>query len=230
MNVLCNARKHHLIYRIVKMKTSLQYLPKITTFLLWLLSLGVALVSYRFLALGLEAAFPGMMNHIANRNLAFILHISASPVALVLGLFQFRPRLRSKYPGVHRWSGRIYAVAVLIGGLAGLVLAFGISDRPIAAFGFGTLSILWIGATARAVQLAMAGRMAEHQRWVYRSYALTFAAVTLRLILPFFIVLGDMEYSQASNYVGWISWVPNLLFIEFYLRRRKAGKTLTLSA
>lgn len=199
------------------------YAEKIRAPLMWFFSLGVALVSLRFLILGLEGAFAGvpeMMEHLEARNLAFILHVSASPVALILGLFQFLPRLRAKNPALHRWSGRLYVALVLIGGSAGLVLVLGMFDRPGAAFGFGLLAILWVGVTAQAIRLAMAGRIAEHRRWMIRSYALTFAAVTLRLELPFFIALGGMDYAEASSYVAWMCWVPNLAFAELYLRRR----------
>lgn len=178
-------------------------------------------MSYRFLGLGLEPAFPSMLGHIADRNLAFILHISASPVALVLGLFQFLPRLRKEHPGAHRWSGRVYGLAVLIGGLSGLIVAFGSFDRPVAATGFSILAILWFGVTAQAIRLALAGRIIEHRRWMIRSFSLTFAAVTLRLALPLLFILGGMDYPAASNYVGWLCWIPNLVIAELYLRRSR---------
>jgi len=197
----------------------MQYTAKFVYFLFWLTAIFVALVSYRFLALGLETAFPSMLGHITDRNLVFLVHIFASPVALVLGLFQFLPRLRKARPVLHRWSGRIYGLAVLTGGIAGLVLAAGSFERPIAALGFGALAILWLGVTAQAIRLAMAGRIAEHRRWMIRSYALTFAAVTLRLALPFFFYFGGLDYAETSNYVGWLCWIPNLIIAELYLRR-----------
>lgn len=207
------------------------YVRKSGKFLFWSASLVIALLSFRFLALGLEGAFPDMLGHITDRNLAFVLHISASPVALALGLFQFLPRLRARHPRVHRWTGRTYALAVLTGGLAGLALAFGSPDRPVAAFGFGALAIVWLGVTAQAVRLAMAGRIAEHRRWMIRSYALTFAAVTLRAALPLFFVIGGMDYPETSNYVAWLCWVPNLLVAELYLRRgRWSADTKTVTA
>jgi uncharacterized membrane protein len=198
----------------------MQYVSKVRVFLLWFFSLAIALVSYRFLALGLEASFPDMLGHITARRLAFVLHISASPIALALGLLQFLPRLRGRYRALHRWTGRIYALAVLVGGVAALVMALGSFDRPVAAIGFGALAVLWLGTTAQAIRLAMAGRTPEHRRWMVRSYALTLAAVTLRLELPFFFIFGAMDYAQASSYVAWLSWVPNLIIAELYLRRR----------
>jgi hypothetical protein len=51
-----------------------------------------------------------------------------------------------------------------------------------------------------------------------RSYALIFAAVTLRIELPLLIMaLG--EFTPAYQVVAWLSWVPNLLWAEWYVRR-----------
>jgi uncharacterized membrane protein len=186
---------------------------------LTVLCIAIALVSYRFVALGLENAFEGMIGHITERYFAFLLHVSAAPIALALGMFQFLPRLRERRPALDRWSGRVYGVAVFVGGLAGLVLSLGSIDRPVAASGFGILAVLWLGITVQAVRLAMAGRITEHRRWMIRSFALTFAAVTLRLELPFFFILGGMEYPEASNYVAWLCWVSNILIAEWFIRR-----------
>jgi len=192
---------------------------KIGNILFWITTLAVALVSWRFFALGLEQAFNGMLAHIQERQLAFVLHVFAAPVALATGLFQFLPNLRSRRPNIHRWCGRLYGVAVVTAGVAGLVLALGLFDRPVAGAGFLILAVLWLGTTARAVQLAIKGRIREHQRWMIRSWALTLAAVTLRIYLPFFMGFGQMEYAEASNYVAWACWLPNLIVAEIYLRR-----------
>ena len=206
-------------------------LSRLSFWIFAVLCLLVALVSYRFLGLGLELAFQSMLGHIADRNLTFLLHISASPIALALGVFQFMPRLRANYPALHRWSGRAYGLAVLIGGLTGLVLSVGVTGRPVAAAGFGLLAMLWVAVTAEAVRLAMTGRIAEHRNFMFRSFALTFAAVTLRLELPIFFIFGEMEYPEASNYVAWLCWVPNLLAAEWIVRRgREQGIAQRMAA
>lgn len=190
--------------------------------LFWLstvLCITIALVSYRFLFLGLETAFEDMSGHIADRNLAFLLHVSASPIALALGMFQFLPRLRERLPALHRWSGRVYGIAILTGGISGLVLSIGAIDRPAVASGFGLLSVLWVGVTVQAVRMAMTGRFKEHRRWMIRSFALTFAAVTLRLELPLFLIFGGMSYIEASGYLAWLSWLPSVVVAEWIIRR-----------
>jgi uncharacterized membrane protein len=198
---------------------SMPKLMKTGYILFWIVTLAVALISWRFFALGLEQAFNGMLAHIQERQLAFILHVFAAPIALAAGLFQFLPNIRSRRPHIHRWCGRLYMVAVGVAGVAGLILALGAFDRPVAGIGFLILAVLWLSTTGRAVWLAMQGRIKEHRRWIIRSWALTLAAVTLRIYLPFFMGLGQMEYAEASIYVAWACWAPNLIVAELYLRR-----------
>lgn len=184
-----------------------------------------ALVSYRFLVLGLENSFPGMLSHIAEQRTMLLLHVISAPLALALGIFQFLPKWRKRNPGFHRWMGRTYGFAILVGGLSGLSLAYGSIDRPVAALGFGLLSLLWLATTARAIQLAITRQIQEHRVWMIRSFALTFAGVTLRLLLPFFMLGAGMTYSEASPYLAWACWVPNIIFAEWWIRRNQHSRS-----
>ena len=51
-----------------------------------------------------------------------------------------------------------------------------------------------------------------------RSYALTLAAVTLRIYLPGALALG-VPYDLAYPPIAWLCWVPNLLVAEWWLLR-----------
>ena len=64
-------------------------------------------------------------------------HASFGATALLLGFLQFIPRLRNGYPAVHRWTGRTNATCCLLGGTAGLILAFGAPTGAVTTFGFG---------------------------------------------------------------------------------------------
>jgi hypothetical protein len=59
-----------------------------------------------------------------------------------------------------------------------------------------------------------------------RSYALTLAAVTLRLYLPAFEMAG---YSFDVSYplISWIAWVPNLLVVEWVVLTRTPATATT---
>jgi uncharacterized membrane protein len=187
-----------------------------------ILSLGIALGSYRYLL----PNTPGIPTDVAKnlmRHPWLAIHASLAATALILGPIQFIPRLRAARPRLHRWTGRIYIVACLTGGSAGLLLAWGTDAGPVAQFGFGALAVSWIFCTARAWRLAVARRFVEHRRWMVRSFALTFAAVTLRLYLPIAPLLG-YPFMDGYRIISWMCWVPNLLAAELYLNRARIWK------
>ena len=53
-----------------------------------------------------------------------------------------------------------------------------------------------------------------------RSFALLFAAVTLRIELPL-LILWTGEFASAYVIVSWLCWVPNLIWAEWYIRRSR---------
>lgn len=193
---------------------------RIPLFVIAFFSISIALGSYRFFGLGLDDAFADMAGHLMNRKVAFVMHISAAPFALILGAIQLFPKLRSKNKTLHRWLGRFYGVAVLLAGISGLVIAATAAGGIVAQLGFGILSVLWLSTTSVAIYYAVKRKIGLHRRWIIRSFSLTFAAVTLRLYLPIFFMNG-FDYTQASVYIAWMCWVPNLIFAEWWLRRKK---------
>jgi len=54
-----------------------------------------------------------------------------------------------------------------------------------------------------------------------RSFALTFAAVMLRIILPLELASG-VPFSTAYKIVSWACWVPNLVVAEWFVRVRSS--------
>lgn len=183
------------------------------------LGLLVSLVSYRFVFLGLESAFEVMVEHALDRRMMLLLHVSAAPVALAVGAFQFMPRIRRNHRALHRWLGRLYGVAILVGGIGAMGISLNAIGGPWAQVGFSALGIAWMGSTAIAIWLAMNKRLAEHRVWMMRSFALTFSAVTLRLQLVGFEIAG-LPYEQASAWLAFTCWVPNLLVAEILIRTR----------
>lgn len=193
--------------------------------LLWggaLLSAGVAIASYRYLLL----IGPVPPNVAENRFFLpwIVIHASAAATALLVGVAQLLPLVRRRWPRIHRWTGRIYVIGCLAGGVSGLVLSVGVSAGPIAAAGFGTLGVLWIYVTTQGWLAARRRCWGQHRRWMVRSYALTFAAVTLRLYLPLavFASIHGYDFMVAYRAIAWLAWVPNAIVAELYVRRLAA--------
>lgn len=187
------------------------------TALLWILTLGVALASWRFMLGGVEATMAFVAYHAQLRPLAFFAHVILAPVALALVPFQLWQGLRNRRPIIHRLVGRLYGLAVLFSGLGGLWLAVTTEAGSVAAWGFGLLAIAWLSTTGWGIGLAMSGNHAAHRRWMIRSIALTLSAVTLRVYLGLVFGFG-LDFNTAYPAIAWLCWVPNLIVAELIIR------------
>ncbi|HDR7275142.1 TPA: DUF2306 domain-containing protein [Bacillus paranthracis] len=148
-------------------------------------------------------------------------HITTSIVALVIGPFTLSTKFRERNINRHRIMGRIYMVGILLGGLSGLYLSFYATGGLVAKLGFGLLSVLWLTSAYEALHRVKNKKIKEHRNWMIRNYALTFAAVTLRIWLPLFIVLFGIEHFELSYaIIAWLAWVPNLIVAELFIRKR----------
>jgi hypothetical protein len=149
-------------------------------------------------------------------------HAVASALALLLGPCQFLDSLRAARPRLHRALGYAYLVpGVALGGIAGLLLARHSFGGLVSHLGFGLLAALWLFSGVMAVVAAKARRFADHRAWMVRNFALTFAAVTLRLYLPLGFASG-LRFEAFYPAVAWLCWVPNLLFVEWVTLRSRA--------
>lgn len=201
---------------------------KINSVLLWTLSLLVAVVSWRFLVFGVAVSMPALMHQLEGAKLAFYVHIFCAPIALAILPFQMSAKLRQTRLGLHRWLGRIYGGAVLLAGIAGLIIAPDAATGAVAATGFFLLSAAWLVTTALAIWHAIGRRIGQHRNWMIRSAALTLAAVTLRIAMV--LLIPTLGFEVAYPVVAWLCWVPNLLIAEWYLRRKPHGQPRPLAA
>ena len=187
------------------------------TTLFWLLCLLVAVVSLRFLVAPLAVVMGHMVHYLPTAPVALYAHLIGAPLALALAPFQLWHGLRRKRPRLHRMLGYAYVSAVVLSGVGALAMLPQFQGTSFAAAGFAVLGVLWIGITLRGVVLARGGQMAAHRRMMLRSVALSFAAVTLRLIMAPLMADGwtGLETYQIT---AWGAWVPNLIAVEIYLR------------
>ncbi|MEH6631023.1 MAG: DUF2306 domain-containing protein [Halopseudomonas aestusnigri] len=185
--------------------------------ILMLSATAIALLSTRFLLPEPPHVGPEIMENFLAHKPAFLAHVLGSLIALLIGPWQFVKTIRGRWPTLHRWMGRTYMVAVLIGGIGGFVVAWTSISGPIAVAGFATLALLWLYVTGQGYQAARDGRYKEHREWMIRSFALTAAAITLRLGLPIAPALG-YEFQTGYIALSWVCWLFNLGVAEIYLR------------
>jgi uncharacterized membrane protein len=194
--------------------------------LLYVLALGVAaygIVGYGVMPLG-SLVHPDMKAKFIAHPLGVYLHVFAAAVALLTGPFQFSTRLRSARIQLHRWMGRAYlGLGVLIGGLSGLYISQFAFGGAIASLGFATLAVFWLYTGLRAFLAIRRREIAEHRKWMVRNFALSFAAVTLRLYIPASQIAG-VDFAVAYPAIAWLCWVPNLLIAEWQYNTERDNK------
>jgi uncharacterized membrane protein len=151
---------------------------------------------------------------------AFAAHIVFGGLALLLSPLQLSARVRARVPRLHRVNGRVVLVSIGVAGTAGFLLSWFNTAGPIGTAGFGTLAVLWVVFAGLGLRAILRRDVAAHRRWMLRTFALTYAAVTLRLWLIALIpLLGD--FGSAYVLVPFLSWVPNLVVVELLLRRSR---------
>jgi hypothetical protein len=188
------------------------------------LSLLIVTVAARYLRFDPADYFSQQREVFLRHEFVLGLHIGGAMLALGLGPFQFVSRIRTRWPRVHRVMGRLYLLGCLAGGIGGLLLAPTAHGGMVASLGFAGLAICWLVTGAVALRMILLGRVPDHRRWMIRSFALTFAAVTLRLMLGVYGGLAGADivhigFTSAYVVVAWLCWVPNLLVALWFTRR-----------
>jgi len=148
--------------------------------------------------------------HFANHATLTLAHILPAMLFMVLGPLQFVRGLRSKYPQVHRWSGRIFLTASAVVGVTGLTMAFGKTigglDEKAAIALFGTFFLI---ALAKALWHALRQEFAQHREWMIRGYAIGLAVATIRPIMGTFFAAALLQghAPEPKEFFGTAFWV-----------------------
>jgi len=159
-------------------------------------------------------------------------HIIAGSFALILGSIQLSSRLRRKNIALHKLIGNAYVACVLIS-TAGAIAGLPSSTAPIpAVLGFWLLAIVWPIVTLAGYPWQGKFDMKRHGRLMIYSYALTCAAISLRLILiP--LLIGGVPFRTAYPIAAWGGGVGNVLIVFFSLKitdriaKAKSGKDVS---
>ena len=163
-----------------------------------------------------------------------VAHSFAAGVALVLGPLQFIPKIRARRQ-VHRTIGRVYLLAgVLPSAITAIPVALW-SGRLLTQIGLTTAAVLWLVTAGLAYRAARRRDFAAHRVWMMRNYALTFLAVTSRIIVPLSLLIqipfgrmsADDIGSQAPTMIPLgqtLGWIINLIIVEIIIRRTAARR------
>jgi hypothetical protein len=171
-------------------------------------------------------------------NLFFAVHVLMAAVITFGGLVQLVPKIRSRWPALHRWNGRLYLVSALMLALGGLWMTWGRGTWLALGGAIGiTLDALLIVAFAGlAWRAARMRRFVEHRRWAIRLFAVASAVWFMRVgYMAWGLATGGAGIGKAMDgpfdlFLAFANSLLPLAVAEIYLRAGNNGTPLARQA
>jgi hypothetical protein len=150
-----------------------------------------------------------------------IAHITAGIIALLSGPVQLWLGLTARSVQAHRRLGLVYIVSVASSALAGYYLAFNTTFGWVFGAGLASLATAWIVTTGLAFAAVRRQLYERHTEGMIRSYVVTTAFVTFRLLFEVLGRIGIGTVAERLTAMAWICWAVPLLATEALLQGRK---------
>lgn len=150
----------------------------------------------------------------------FYTHVYTSIFVLLSG---FLAILRKDFglKNFHRNSGKVYIFLLLIlSAPSGIYMGLFANGDIFSKISFVILGSLWWFTTFKAYQFARQKKFKQHKQWMWRSFALTLSAVTLRMWKVIIVYLFHPNPMDVYEIIAWMGWVPNILLIEYLITKK----------
>ena len=165
---------------------------------------------------------PGAYDTLWPRRFGFVAHMGGGTVAILAGIAQLWLGLTGRTAGLHRPLGRIYVAAVAVGAAGGIYLALTVVGSGFAyAAGLFGLAVAWLVTTGMAVLAIHRRALRQHREWMIRSYIVTFAFVTFRLVSHLLYHWKVAPEDQIDTFMAFACWAFPLLLAEPLIQLRK---------
>lgn len=150
----------------------------------------------------------------------FYTHVYTSIFVLFSG---FLAILRKDFglKNFHRNIGKVYIFLILIlAAPSGIYMGFFANGGFLSKISFVILGFLWWFSTYKAYQYARQKRFKEHKQWMWRSFAFTLSALTLRIWKVIIVYLFHPNPMDVYEIIAWLGWIPNILLIEYLITKK----------
>lgn len=150
----------------------------------------------------------------------FYTHVYTSIFVLLSGFLAIlRKDFRLK--NFHRNAGKMYIFLILLlAAPSGIYMGIFANGGILSKLSFVILGGLWWFSTFKAYQLARQRKFKEHKQWMWRSFALTISALTLRIWKVIIVYLFHPNPMDVYQVIAWLGWVPNILLIEYLITKK----------
>lgn len=151
----------------------------------------------------------------------FYTHVYTSIFVLLAG---FLAILREDFwiKNFHRNAGKIYIFLILIfAAPSGIYMGIFANGGIFAKSSFIILGCLWWFTTFKGYHFARQKKFKEHKQWMWRSFALSVSALTLRIWKVIIVYLFHPNPMDVYEIIAWLGWVPNIILIEYLIRKKQ---------
>lgn len=167
-----------------------------------------------------------MAQHYAPALGYLVVHGALGALAMLLGAFQLSNRLRARYLGIHRVLGYVYVASVFVAAPFAIPVALKIGSLSLVAAS-GVQSFGWMATTAIALFCIRNGNIAQHRRWMIRSYffAMVFTVARLLIPIPPIMALGNTGVEMVVwSTIALAAFLPSVLLDWRVIITRPATK------
>jgi hypothetical protein len=150
-----------------------------------------------------------------------LLHIVGGIIALLTGPVQLWLGLSDRGMEWHRRMGIGYMTGVGMGSAGAFYMATHTDFGWIFGAGLFGLAVAWVTTTTLAYLAIRRSLIDQHKEWMIRSYVMTFAFVTFRVIQPALQAAQVGTYLEDLAVAAWACWAVPLLITELVIQGRK---------
>ena len=150
-----------------------------------------------------------------------LLHIVGGMVALLTGPVQLWLGLADRGMVWHRRMGIAYMTAVAVGSVGAFYLSTHTDFGWVFGAGLFGLAVAWVTTTTLAYLAIRRSLINQHKEWMIRSYVVTFAFVTFRVVQPALQAAQIGTPLEQLAVAAWACWALPLLVTELVIQGRK---------
>ena len=165
---------------------------------------------------------PKIYGDLWPRRFGLMLHVAGGLTALSVGLMQLWLGLSGRTSGKHRVLGRVYASGVLVGSVGAYYLSLTLAAKYfVYGAGLFMLATAWLLTTGMAILSIRRRAFEQHREWMIRSYVVTFAFVTFRLLDQWLAAWHVASPDDVDTLMAWACWSVPLLLVEPLIQLRR---------
>lgn len=172
-------------------------------------------------------------------NIVFAAHVLLASVVTLGGLMQLIPALRSRWPRLHRWTGRAFIVISIFMSLSGmwLTLVRGTSLSAVSDAAILINAVLILLFAALAWRAALKRRFEAHRRWAMRTFMVVSGVWFLRVGIMGWVVLNQGPVGMDGALSGpadivlvFGSYLVPLAVLELYFSAQRSRHAVPRAA